>query len=192
MTYERDGYDQSTKPASARDNEVVQFDPNVPVQLVTKFKNPKIIHTTRGMRAMVTLTNKRVAFLDRDTAAKIEMLGIKPGEAFWICRRVSGEKGALEQWDVYLDPATERARAAAESPAPAPQGPTVVEKPVQAAGAAQPWWQSLLGLADNLIDVYAAALAHSQKHGGAVRNEDVRALVITAFIEKCKRTSHAA
>jgi len=44
-----------------------------------------------------------------------------------------------------------------------------------------------------LIDVYAAALNHaSAKHGNAVKPEDVKTLLTTAFINLSKGGAHAA
>jgi hypothetical protein len=45
------------------------------------------------------------------------------------------------------------------------------------------WAEFLLFQTDALIDVFAAALGHAgEKHGNAVKPEDVRALMTTAFI----------
>ena len=58
---------------------------------------------------------------------------------------------------------------------------------VQAAGA-QPEWAQVLSLQTNMLsDVYAAALAHaSATHGYAIKPEDIRALLTTAFINLSK------
>jgi hypothetical protein len=37
-----------------------------------------------------------------------------------------------------------------------------------------------------MVDVYAAALAHADKHGSRVKPEDVRALMTTIFINLSK------
>ncbi len=53
------------------------------------------------------------------------------------------------------------------------------------------WAQSLLGQANALVDVYAAALCSaSTKHGNQVKPEDVRTLLVTAFIQCSKGGSY--
>jgi len=58
----------------------------------------------------------------------------------------------------------------------------------------QRWEQVLLGQTNSLIDVYAATLVYAgRKHGEAVKPEDVKTLLITAFINLCKQGgAHAA
>jgi len=49
------------------------------------------------------------------------------------------------------------------------------------------WAQSLLGQTNALVDVYAAALSTaSSKHGNQVKPEDVRTLLVTAYIQCSK------
>jgi hypothetical protein len=58
----------------------------------------------------------------------------------------------------------------------------------------QGWAQVLLGQTNTLIDVYAATLSYAgTKHGDAVKPEDVKTLLTTAFINLCKQGGpHAA
>lgn len=50
------------------------------------------------------------------------------------------------------------------------------------------WAQFLLSQTNALTDVYAAALAYaSSKHGNQVKAETVQSLLVTAFINQCKR-----
>jgi hypothetical protein len=57
----------------------------------------------------------------------------------------------------------------------------------------QRWEQVLLGQTNALIDVYAAALNYAgTKHGNAVKPEDVKTLLTTAFINLSKGGAHAA
>jgi hypothetical protein len=57
----------------------------------------------------------------------------------------------------------------------------------------QSWAQVLLGQTSALIDVYAAALNYAgAKHGNAVKPEDVKTLLTTAFINLSKGGAHAA
>jgi hypothetical protein len=56
------------------------------------------------------------------------------------------------------------------------------------------WAQTLLSQTNSLIDVYAASLNYAgTKHGEAVKPDDVKALLITAFINLSKQGgAHAA
>jgi hypothetical protein len=57
----------------------------------------------------------------------------------------------------------------------------------------QGWAQVLFGQTTALIDVYAAALNYAgTKHGNAVKPEDVRTLLTTAFINLSKGGAHAS
>ena len=57
----------------------------------------------------------------------------------------------------------------------------------------QGWAQVLLGQTNVLIDVYAAAINYTgTKHGNAVKPEDVKTLLTTAFINLSKGGAHAA
>lgn len=55
------------------------------------------------------------------------------------------------------------------------------------------WAQILLSQTNTLIDAYAAALSYAgTKHGNAVKPEDVKTLLTTAFINLSKGGAHAA
>jgi hypothetical protein len=57
----------------------------------------------------------------------------------------------------------------------------------------QGWAEVLLGQINALVDVYAAALSYAgTKHGSAVKPEDVKTLLTTAFINLSKGGAHAA
>jgi len=81
---------------------------------------------------------------------------------------------------------------AASAAAPPPQRGTGTYGPVAApAPLSMPvrasWTEQLLISANSLVDVFAAALAHSsQVHGNAVKPEDVRAIVLSAYISASK------
>ena len=197
--------------------DVVQFQPNVPVQLSLKYAKPKTIETKRGLRYMITTQDNRVAFVEPSVALKIEHLEIKPLEEFWVAFRHSGQKGDLGSWDVYLDPATERSRLRPEPPAiPSPPGVKISpaaqvttlddSQDTKKAGAGEApagkavvapdhnpsqihmgWAQFLISTTNGLTDAYAAALAHArQKHGEGIKPEDVRTLLITAYIQQTR------
>lgn len=54
-------------------------------------------------------------------------------------------------------------------------------------GELAPWQAALLGQTNALTDVFAAAIAHaSGAHGNAVKSDDVRSLMLSAFINMAK------
>ena len=184
--------------------DVIKFDVNVPIALSLKYRKAKIIETQRGPRAMFTLTvPSAVMFLDRDVALKIEALEVVPGEVFWVCRRNSGERGALDMWDVYLDPATERARNRPEPPAATPvvkpttqpdSGP-LAEMPRDERSLHNQhntqihlgWALLLIATTNGLVAAYSACLTNArQQFGEAVKPEDVRTLLVTAYIQQTR------
>jgi hypothetical protein len=61
------------------------------------------------------------------------------------------------------------------------------ERQVETPAALQPlkrlgWVQCLIGQTNALTDAYAAALLHANQYGTTVKPEDVRTLLVTAFI----------
>jgi hypothetical protein len=85
-------------------------------------------------------------------------------------------------------------KAAAAAPPPPPPPPA---RPMASAAAPQNpqdrWKAVLLAQTNALTDVYAAALAHaSSSHGNAIKPEDIRALMTTAFINLSKGAQNRA
>jgi hypothetical protein len=95
-------------------NDVVKFSFNVPQLVNLKFAGPKLINTKFGERALFTLQDGRVMFLETSVAESIEVLGIRPGEEFFIAKRSSKDRGPNPYWDVWLAPNTEQLRAKKE------------------------------------------------------------------------------
>lgn len=113
---------------TSKKRDVVKFAPNVPVEVALKFALPgKIISTQTGERVMYTLTDDRVMFLDLGVAKKVEDLGVNVRERFFIRRHFDGKKEA--EWNVWLSPETEKARAKVEvEHASQPEAPAVEEQ----------------------------------------------------------------
>ena len=74
-----------------------------------------------GERAMYTLADERVMFLDTLTAAKIKALGVQPGDCFYIVKR---KKGRIQEFEVFRD---------SEEPAPAKAPIAISEEVIRAA-----------------------------------------------------------
>ena len=69
---------QSQRPP----RDVVEFAPNVPVTVALKYNQGRRCNSQYGERMMYSTTDGRVMFLDIETAAQVEALGINVGESF--------------------------------------------------------------------------------------------------------------
>jgi len=79
----------------------ISFTPNIPHQVALRFPDGREVEGRFGNQMMYTLNDGRVMYLDLDVAAKINMLGPRKGEPFWIAKRWTGKKGDPVQWDVW-------------------------------------------------------------------------------------------
>jgi hypothetical protein len=78
--------------------------------------------------------------------------------------------------------AEHRKPAAAKDEHPVPAAP-VERKPPE-------WAQTLLTQTNELVDCYAGALEHAAQRGVVVKPEDVRSLLVTAFIQLAQQKRH--
>jgi hypothetical protein len=159
----------------------LQLEPNKPVLVAMKY--PQGLACANGKRVMYSLTDGRVMFVDLATAAKITALDINVDELFWICQKA--QKNKPIEYDVWLDPSSEKARALAEGPSIeaelrrsitslnqkryAPRLPAqnaLVRTATQDPAVHQGWSQFLISQTDALTDAYAAALSYARQHHG--------------------------
>jgi hypothetical protein len=147
---------------------------------------------------------------------RFERLGITAGESIEICKREVNRNGRKSiQWEVSrigelpygeqsngtfavptrepaLEPASmlERQLAASLAEVQARKAPSLAAtagRPVAVADGLAPWQGALLSQTNALTDVFAAAIAHaSSTHGNAVKADDVRSLMLSAFINMAK------
>jgi hypothetical protein len=96
---------------------VVEFSPNIPVEVALRFATGKTVGGMNGDRVMFSLADNRVMFLDLGVALKVSRLGVKAGEKFFISKTWSGKKGEAHEWTAWLSPETELKRAQAEAQA---------------------------------------------------------------------------
>lgn len=161
--------------------ETVDFPPNVPVELSLAYSEPRIIAGRNGERAMFTTTDNRVLFLDPEVAGQITALGINIRENFTITRKVAGRRGVPDEWSV--------SRTVGEQPngtfvAPALPAPKPPQRAANAAGS------TLVEAANVLIDAYAEVLNRAlTKHEGRVKPDEVRAIFLTAAINRGGRAA---
>jgi hypothetical protein len=172
--------------------EIVDFPPNVPVTLALKYPQGKTISNQYGDRIMYTLADDRVMFLDLDVASQIEAMGINVRESFTITRS-PGQQGGPMRWDI--------ARVAGEQPNGTLVVPTLVTTtPKPPASAATPDGagprkrpgNALMDEANALVDCFAQVMERSLTlYQGRIKPEEVKALLITAYIQRQKLSSVA-
>jgi hypothetical protein len=94
--------------------DVLRFEVNKPETVALQFPEGKnIIDGWQHEKVMFTLEGGRVMFVTPAVAQRIRLLDVKPGQTFAICK---GKKGRLNQWDLWLSPETEKAKALEEAP----------------------------------------------------------------------------
>ena len=158
-----------------------------------------------GPQKLFQLTDGRYIYLDLEVAQRVEH-AVQVGQEFWLVKhaRASGRKAI---WDIHLeDPAPkpaepetdlerdlrlsiEQAEARKAAAKAVPIGPPVEKTPAPLVPASEQITQKIPGWADiltaqtnNLVDAYAHCLSHASEHGLVVKPEDVRTLLVTAFI----------
>ena len=173
--------------------DVVEFPPNAPVTVALKYPQGRTISGQYGERVMFTLTDGRVMFLAPEVAGRIESLGINVRESFTITRGSTGQNGAPATWDI--------ARVVGEQPNgtfvlqapgdPAPKPPASAATPDGAIPRKQPG-SALVDEANALVDSFAQVLERSLTlYQGRIKPEEVKALLISAYIQRQKFSSVA-
>jgi hypothetical protein len=185
--------DMATATNNRQPRDVVDFPPNAPVTVALKYSQGRTISGQYGERVMFTLTDGRVMFLAPEVAGRIESLGINVRESFTITRGSTGQNSAPATWDI--------ARVEGEQPngtlvLQAPDSPT----PKPAASAATPdggiarkqSGSALMDEANALVDSFAQVLERSLTlYQGRIKPDEVKALVVTAYIQRSKFSSVA-
>ena len=173
----------ATTPQLQNRRETVDFTPNLPITLALKYAQGKIVSSQFGERVMYTTTDNRVLFLDPYVANKIEELGINVRENITITKCWDGIKGSQMTWHV--------ARAVGEQP----DGTLVLPKPPTTASQSMPnvsTERPLVTEAKALVDDFAEVLSYGlRKHEGRIKPEEIRSLLISAYIQRQKFASCA-
>lgn len=170
--------------------EVVDFPPNVPVPVALKYAQGKTISNQYGERIMYTLADNRVMFLDLEVAHQIEAMGMNVRESFTITRSPD-PSGAPATWEI--------ARVAGEQPngtlvlpgLTTPKPPASASSPDGAVPHKQPG-NPLVEKANVLVDSLAQVLERTLNlYQGRIKPEEVKTLLITAYIQRQKLSSVA-
>lgn len=93
---------------------IVVFAPNVPQMLSLKDPEGQILSGRFKDQVCFQLSDGRDMVLDSETASKLNLLELKQGEAFSICKKWDGDSRHPMEWSVWVAPQTEKARAKEE------------------------------------------------------------------------------
>lgn len=192
---------------------LVEFPANRPVDLALKFADGKPCPGKYGKpTVMFTTVDGRVMFLEPEVADKVKALGAQPGQPLRFIKLEVPQAGGTKAvaWQVerlaigeqgngtFIVPKEQSA-----APPPLPQSVTNPRGSFGSNGSNGsnghgpmpdriPLEHSGLSLiirehANMLVDCMGSVVEYSKKYSGAIRNEDVRALVITVYIEQTKK-----
>jgi hypothetical protein len=188
----------------------VKFETNVPVELALGRLSGELVDSQFGGQQYRFTSNIGMFYVSEPVGNliqdQIRKLGIVAGEVVEICKREVTRNGRKSiQWEVAkigFHPGEQGdGTFSIGKPAEAPSmlerqlaasiADVKARKAPQAAVAASSdmggWQQALLAQTNALTDVYAAALAHaSAAHGNAVKTDDVRSILLSAFINLAK------
>jgi hypothetical protein len=158
-----------------------------------KYSQGRTISGQYGERVMFTLTDGRVMFLAPEVAGRIETLGINVRESFTITRGSTGQNGASATWDIARVPGEQpNGTLVLEAPdTPDPKPPASATTPDGGIPRKQPG-NALVEETNALVDSFAQVLERSLTlYQGRIKPEEVKALLITAYIQRQKLSSAA-
>lgn len=185
--------------------EKVNFQMGIPVDLALKWTDGKEVNSQFGPPSvMFTTTDDRVMFLPPAAANRVRALGVEPGEPLrivkgrkdWEVSRLAGEQKdgtfAIPKEPARLDVTGSRGSAPALA-----SGESTDQTPVNGHGTNfhgskgngrepdAPFAARLREQVNTLIDVQESCVEYAKK-APSVRPDDVRAMVLTAFIGMTK------
>jgi hypothetical protein len=169
--------------------EVVDFPPNIPVPVALQYGQGKTISNQHGERMMYSLTDGRVMFLDLAVAGQIESAGINVRETFTITRKTDGQKGSPITWEVARIPGEQPngTLVLAGLDAPTPKPPASATTPDGGMMLRKLVGSPLVDEANALVDSFAQVLERSLTlYQGRIKPDEVKALVVTAYIQRHK------
>jgi len=174
----------------------LKFETNVQNELKMRSLTGELVDSQFGGQQFRFVTDAGAFYVSEPVGAILQdrfaALGVTAGETVGICKRevVRGGRKSI-QWEVERigdapaeEPSMlERQLAASLAEVAARKAPVRAAAPGPAPAALIGWQQTLLNQTQALTDVYAAALAYaSERHGNAVKPEDIRNMMTTAFI----------
>ena len=173
--------------ATRPQRQIIEFPPNVPVEVSLKYAQGRLLATQYGERMMFSLTDGRVMFLHPQTAGKIEAAGINVNERFQITRSSNGD--APMTWAVARIPGEQpNGTLAVPIGAAAPGGIAPAQKPPASATAAERRHVApLVEEGKALVDAYAEVLGYAlNTYEGCIKPDEVKSLFVTSYIQRGK------
>jgi hypothetical protein len=197
----------------------VSFQSNVPEKVALACPDVVLKDGMYGPRVRYTLTDGRLMWLDPELAARINTMEISALQEFWIVKRQKtrwdiyledptprpGESPLecnlrLSLQDIQRQKSIPNPESAPVPVQPPPETPVctpplsgVEQAVVGVVSKKQPAWaQTLVGHTNQLVDAYAECMLYAAQHGLAIKPEDVRTLLVTAFINLSQRGRTAA
>lgn len=188
---------------------ILRFATNVPQQVRLRSLEPKVVDSQFGGMQHMFHAEEGIFYVSDKVGAilseQFAKLGVKPGTPCEITKaEVGNGTGRKTQWIVSTQSDADEAPSELEVKLAESIRLNEARKQAQRAAVAAPaaaveqpaWARALANQTRHLIDVYAEALAYAgEKHGNAVKPEDVRAMMTTLFINMSKNggsASHAA
>jgi hypothetical protein len=191
--------------------EKVTFEPNTPVCVRLKYPAGKIVSGQFGEQVYYSLADGRAMYLDLSVGEKVNQIAARPGEPIMILKKWSGKRTERPEWMVWKDDGSDPELvgqlaasigqqrngtfavpklpgAGAVTPAPAATlTPSRQTQPTANNGNSSTWGDDLLSEANQLVDIYAAAWKYTrERYPGEVKPEEVKSMVITAYIQRGK------
>jgi hypothetical protein len=162
-------------------SDIVRFQPNVPQLCSLKFAGPKVIQTRMGERAMYSLKDGRVMFLEPKVAESIAMLSLHAGEEFYVAKRISKDRG--EYWDVWVAPDMESLKPGGGPASPESQPPqAALQQFTQSLGSSPSIPESILDDAKAKLTAYHELCAWAKANLEGVTRNEVRAILMNSMI----------
>jgi len=190
----------------------IKFEVNVPNELRMRSIAGELVDSQFGGQQYRFITEAGAFYVSEPVGNllhdRFASLGVKVGEAIEICKREVVSRGRRSiQWEVARvgfaigeqgdgtfvvgtpEPPSdlERQLAASLAEVARRKAPAAAPAANRQVAMAQPWQSALLAQTTALTDVFAAALAHaSEQHGNAIKSDDIRSLMLSAFINLAK------
>lgn len=162
--------------------EVIEFQPNVPVQVTLQYAEGKICNGKYGPRFMFSTTDDKLFFTNSDEAQLIRESGARPKvEPIQICKRQDGKSSRLEVSRIGDPP-----RSTTPDPLPAPATQAVTRQAQQPQQPRlSPSALSVAAAFGAAYDGLAEATSYIAQRGMAVQfsPEDLRATALTVLIQ---------
>jgi hypothetical protein len=197
----------------------VKFQPNIPEQVTLRHSSGKIVDGRFGEQVYYSLADGRCMYLDLGVAQKLNVLEVQAGESLNICKRGGGiwdvwlspetekmraarDVGSVEErLRASVGQACETRYATLKVPtpintgasvtAPAPAQGTAVSSSHQNTGNVST--DALVDEANILVDAFAEVLDRAlTTYQGRIKPDDVRSLLLSAYITKSKGAKYAA